>query len=66
MKKYTIISTVSFIISIASYITTILLFSSESNNTLGSVFMSVGSVFLCLGIFFSRKQNSENNDDENK
>ncbi len=66
MKKYTVITTLFFIAAIILDVAAIVAFASENSSAMGGAFLSFGSVFLCLGTLFSRKQAGGSDDNEKK
>ena len=66
MKKYTIISTVFSIAATLLFLAGIVAFAKSETIAVGSALVSSGSVFLCLGIFFSNKIRNEDDSDKKK
>ena len=62
MKSIGILSLILNILASVLYILAMLSFSAWDNVTLGSIFMSLGSVSLGFGIHLSRKTRSEDNE----
>ena len=64
MKKYQNISTLFYIVSALFNLLAIISLSGGTQNSMGFVWLSLGSVFLCLGTLYSRKsrENSGDND----
>ena len=64
MKKYQNISTLFYIVSALFNLLAIISLSGGMEGSTGFVWLSVGSVFLCLGSLYARKS-KENRDDSN-
>lgn len=59
MKTLKTLSLIFNLIAIGLFVTAIILIVSEVNQSLGMAFNSLGSIFLLLGIYCSRKTRNE-------
>ena len=65
MKKNKIGSTLFYISAVAFYLAAIINFAIGNHNSMGVVWLCLGSTFLCLGSVYVNKS-KENNDDKEK
>lgn len=62
MSKLGIISVILNIVAIAAYVTAIILFSGGGEAAVGTVFLCLGSAFMGVGIYLSRKTRTDGNE----
>ena len=67
MKKHRISSTLYYLASILFYVSAMITFSKGNTDSMGTVWLCLGSTFLCFAIMYSRKErHRENQDKENE
>ena len=64
MKNNSVFSIILSITATIFYIAAIITFATNNDSSMGSVWLSLGSVFLCLNVFFNRKQGEKKAEDE--
>lgn len=65
MKKYTVLSTVAYLISISLYVAAIVTFARETNTSVGTILLCAGSAFFSAGLLFSNKQRAQGDPENN-
>lgn len=68
MKNYKKISTINYICSLLWYLATIITFLTEHElNSMGVMYLCLGSTFLCLGsVCYNKSKSNDENDKEDK
>lgn len=66
MKNYKTGSTLYFIASLLWYLVALLEFTSGNNNNNGTIYLCLGSAFVCLGSMYAKKAKDNNRDDDEK
>jgi len=66
MKNRRITGTLFHLASILFYVASIITFASGNDNSMGVVWLCLGSAFLCLGTTLSRKERQASEDKDEK